>query len=270
MSRIPFSEVLKNASIDIDAEYYRLYVLFYQNCYNNHSIRSLCSEFFTDLPYRGTCISLDDFNTTHGFYYYKTRHTSDIDYLVSFCEYTYNLVMYSINYIVSKYPRGLYSHVQMFIKQVLSVIEKIGYMSNDADEGITDFVPKDQVAISVSEILDPNLSYRVIEYNHHSMKGDLDRKKAIIRALIDKLEPQRKKLNSINKEFASDLGFLANRMNIRHNNVDEGNRKTIASTMSTEQLEAWYDDIYQMCLLAFLELEQLDRKERIRSLKEGI
>ena len=31
-----------------------------------------------------------------------------------------------------------------------------------------------------------------------------------------------------------------------------------------------YDDMYQMCLLAFLELDHLERKERVKKLKEDI
>ena len=80
--------------------------------------------------------------------------------------------------------------------------------------GITDFVPKDQAAISVAEIVDPALSYRVIEYNHHSMKGDLDRKKATLIVLADKLEAQRAKLKQINTSLETDLFYLLNSVNV--------------------------------------------------------
>lgn len=55
----------------------------------------------------------------------------------------------------------------------------------NTQNGVMDFVPKDQAAISVAEIIDPSLSYRVIEYNHYSMKGDLKRKRDILLALED-------------------------------------------------------------------------------------
>ena len=38
----------------------------------------------------------------------------------------------------------------------MKVVEAIGYMPNMKD-GVTDFVPKDQAAISVAEIVDSNL-----------------------------------------------------------------------------------------------------------------
>ena len=40
--------------------------------------------------------------------------------------------------------------------------------------------------------------------------------------------------------------------------------------MKDGDIEQWYDDMYQMCLLAFLELDHLERKERVKKLKEDI
>ena len=138
--------------------------------------------------------------------------------------------------------------------------------------GITDFVPKDQAAISVSEIVDSSLSYRVIEYNHHSMKGNLERKKATLIALADKLEAKRVKLKQVNGSLESDLFYLLNNVNVRHNNADQGGKNYIhfVADMKDDDIEQWYDDIYQMCLLAFLELDHLERKERVKQLKEDI
>jgi len=36
------------------------------------------------------------------------------------------------------------------------------------------------------------------------------------------------------------------------------------------QLEQWYDEIYQMCLLAFMRLEHIDRKKKFDVLKTQI
>ena len=110
--------------------------------------------------------------------------------------------------------------MQFYVQQVLTVIETIGYMPNNQN-GITDFVPKDQAAISAAEIVDPALSYRIIEYNHHSMKGDLERKKATLIALADKLEPKRAKLKQVSGSLESDLFYLLNSVNVRHNNADQ-------------------------------------------------
>lgn len=280
MSRIPFSQVLKNASIDLRREYDRLYSLFYLQTFqinqtSSTNLRDYCATHFVSFPFRGTCVSLDDFDEFYGHHYEKTPKDIDQDYLVSFCEYIYNILYYSrgIGYNGLGFIQAfdLSEPIQFCLQQVLQVIEAIGYMPNVQD-GITDFAPKNQASISVAEIVDSDLSYKVIEYNHHSMKGDLERKKSILLTLADKLEPQRGKLKQINSSLESDLFYLLNTVNIRHNNSEpEGTKyKKVVAKMSKDSIEKWYDDIYQMCLLAFMELDNAERKGRVKELKKRI
>ena len=276
MKRIPFSQVLKTAAIDIRREYDRLYGMFCVQKFQDmvgagSSLKDYCATYFVRLPFRGTCVSLDDFDDFYGYSFEKNPSTFDIEYLVSFCEYSYNLAIYNQNAIYGGGIVGIGDPMQFYVQQVLTVIETIGYMPNNQN-GITDFVPKDQAAISAAEIVDPALSYRIIEYNHHSMKGDLERKKATLIALADKLEPKRAKLKQVSGSLESDLFYLLNSVNVRHNNADQGGKNYIhfVADMKDGDIEQWYDDMYQMCLLAFLELDHLERKERVKQLKEDI
>ena len=102
------------------------------------------------------------------------------------------------------------------------------------------------------------------------MKGDIDRKKNVLISMADKLEPQRVKLKQINSSLESDLFFLFNTINLRHNNSDQSGKNFIpvVAAMNVDEIEHWYDDAYQICLLAFLELDHLDRKDRVKQLKE--
>ena len=267
MGRTPFSQVLKNASVDIRKEYDRLYKMFHYSDFNTTSLREWCDIYFEKFDFRNTCISLNDFDETNNFHFDAEPEEFDIDYLISFCEYSYNLVY---NLAVLHRDKS-YQQSKNYLAQVEKVIENIGYMASKQGN-VTDFVPKDQAAISVAEIIDPNLSYKVIEYNHHSMKGDLERKKAILLALADKLEAMRPKLQENKSVVESDLFYLFNNINIRHNNLDKNgkNYKEFVANMNDNELENWYDDAYQMSLLAFLELEYFERKDRIKKLKENM
>ena len=108
-----------------------------------------------------------------------------------------------------------------------------------------------------------------MEYNHYSLKGDIVRKRDILRILADKLEPQRKQLKGINSKLEDDVFALLNNLNIRHNNCKEGdkNYKEIVAKMTQDELEGWYDETYQMCLLAFLELDNVERTKKVAELK---
>lgn len=280
MKRIKLSEALKNTPVNIQREYERLYDLFYnQKLYDGHgsilTLRIYCAANFRHLPFRKTCTSLNDFDECYGYIFKRGPADFDINYLINFCEYSYNLVNHNqdLKHAFDGVSSTIYPHVKFYIDQVLKVIESIGYMEISNDNITTDFVPKDPAAISVAEIVDdPTLSYKVIEYNHHTMKGDLEQKKEILLSLGNKLEPQREKLKKINSSLADDIFFLFNNANIRHNNTTpEGNNyKPIIAKMSKKKIEQWYDDTYQMCLLAFLELEHIDRKRRIDQLKKDI
>ena len=280
MKRIPFSQTLKNTSIDIKREYARLYVLFfkprfYDRTSNMLNLFDCCDANFENMPFRGTSISLKDFTECHKYNFRESPSGVDIDYLVSFCEYTYNLVVYCQKLELSSF--GFQTNLEMgqaimfYIQQVTKVIELIGYMANTQD-GVTDFVPKSPEAISVAEIVAPNLSYKVIEYNHHSMKGDLEKKRDTLLALADQLEPKRGELKKINSDLETDVFFLYNNLNIRHNNSDPAGKKykPVIAAMTNKQIEQWYDDAYQMSLLAFLELDNVERKDRVKKLRETI
>lgn len=274
MERRNFSQILEAANIDIRREYNRLYSSFYlqkiQDMYGNcYTLKEYCAANFMNVPFRGTCLSLDDFDDFYKFNFEKVPSNFDLNYLVLFCEYTYNLVL-SLNCNMASMYTGINAPQQVYMQQVMKVIELIGYMMTKKNS-VTIMVPKSQAAIAVSEIVSPTLSYKVIEYNHHALHGNIEAKKSILLLLADQLESKRKVLKSINKILEDNIFFLYNSMNIRHNNCDlnSKNYKEHTANMSSKELENWYDEIYQLSLLAFLELDNVDRTKQIEVLKRN-
>lgn len=274
MERRNFAQILEAANIDIKREYDRLYSSFYlqkiQDIYGNYySLKEHCAANFMNVPFRGTCLSLDDFDDFYDIHFEKVPSNFDLNYLVLFCEYTYNLVL-SLNCNMSLMYAGINAPQQVYLLQVMKVIELIGYMMTQR-ESITIMVPKSQEAIAVSEIVSPTLSYKVIEYNHHALQGNIEAKKSVILLLADQLESKREALRNINKTLESNIFFLYNSMNIRHNNCDPAskNYKEHTANMSKKELEFWYDEIYQLSLLAFLELDNIERSKQIEILKQN-
>ena len=237
----------------------------------NISFRDICEQNFDHLPFKGTCITLRDFDDYYGFKFEKEPKRVNINYLINFCEYVYNLAIYNNAGIPYMSPYGMGDGANSIITHIHKVIELIGYMEAKQD-GLTIFVPKSQPAIVVSEMLPPNLSYKVIEYNHYSMKGDLARKQATLKLLADQLESKRGELKGLNKSLEDDIFYLVNNLNIRHNNIEVSSpkyKKGVAD-MSKEEFEKWYDEIYEMCLYAFMTLDQADRNAKVKQLKNII
>ena len=72
---------------------------------------------------------------------------------------------------------------------------------------------------------------------------------------------------------------MFNNLDLRHNNTTRNlakeekrdtNYKQIVADMTPDELEDWYDETYQLCLLAFLELDNVERMQKIDELKKKI
>lgn len=156
-------------------------------------------------------------------------------------------------------------------ENVIGLIDDLGYEGRAfEDEEKVILVEKNAAMTAVAEIVDPKTAYAVIEYNHHLLKGDVAEKQRILKLLADKFEPIRGDLKRINKELESNTGYLLNKMNIRHNNVEGKNAIEYVKNLSDEELEEWYDETYQMLLLCFLEYDNIERSKKIAKLKELI
>ena len=264
-----FAQVLEEGRIDLRNEYSKFYRIFYGNgSKNDIPLKEIVSECFLSLHFRGFCLSLDEFNIMHGFLFEKQPKNFNEDYLINFMEYIYNMIIYIR-------PQDVFfdRSKRFCLEQIRKVLDSIGYVTANEKE-FTIFVPRDNCAIAVaeSELVPDNLSYKVLEYNHHSLKGNIEAKRDILVKLASILEAYDKKLNEINSTYKSDLFQLINSCNIRHNNIDKSSKqyKKYIAEMSEAELECTYDEIYQMCLLAFMQLEHADRREWLKELKGNI
>lgn len=273
-----FAQILKSAKIDYRKEYKKLYdILFTKDMgddyHEKHSIYDLFDESFTSFRFRGTCLSLQEFDKENGFSFPSPDNETDIemDNLILLMEYFYNLL---IAYQSCAGFGGLFFNYQFYIEHIINVCEAIGY-KQAFEDGFCIFVEKDSVATAVaeSELIPEDFSYKIITYNHHSMRGDIEGKKTILVKFASILEGKRKDLEKVNSTLANDLFYIFNNFNVRHNNCDssvKGKYKPYIAKMKKDDLEKWYDEAYQMCLLAFMELEQADRKPKFDALKAEI
>lgn len=269
---------VKKIKPDIRKEYDKLYSIYTEEDITDIQGRTFSFEWifvehFTEYPFDTTCISLDEFNEECGNCFTENPENFDVDYFINFAEYFYNMLIWFPTRNNRLYFFELYD--MSFVEQhILKVIDAIGYMTSNED-GFTIFVPKDNVSIAVSEsnLIPDKFSYKIVTYNHHSMRGNIDAKKETLLILANLLEPYEKTLNEIDSSFKSDLFYALNNLNIRHNNIEPLNNKNykkMVANMPLEELEHWYDETYQMCLLAFMRLEQKVRKKEFDEVKKII
>ena len=279
-----FAQILRDAKIDIKLEYLKLYGLLFDRSIqisntNRISVYDELSERFIGFPLRGTCLSIEEFNDQHGIQFEKEPDDFNINHLIGLCEYIHNMLM-AYQMAQSSLGYGLLPmmstpiNIQFLLTQINQVVEQIGYMST-SENGMTIFVEKSPTAIAVaeSELIPDNLSYKLISHNHYAMKGNLEGKKAVLLQLVSVLEAKRQELHNADRALENDLFYIFNNLNIRHNNIDpalKGNYKSHVAQMPKEEMEKWYDETYQMCLLAFLQMENCNRKIELDKLKSTI
>lgn len=158
---------------------------------------------------------------------------------------------------------GLDKQARYFLEQVRIVSSSIGYKlirTNNKLIIVEDNIFAHEAAQTVSEFADIKDALSILEYNHFSNKGNIDRKKEILIKIASLLEPWRDDLNN-NIEFKNVLKLknnnkvlvleklfrMFNELNIRHNNEDQ-----MLTGLSDREIEAWYDKIYTMSLFVIL------------------
>ena len=85
-----FAQVLKDGKVYIEKEYTRLYNLLY-GIYDDNlkgiSLYDLFSRYFPSMWFRGTALTLEEFDEERGFFFEAQPQDFNIDFLVTFCEY---------------------------------------------------------------------------------------------------------------------------------------------------------------------------------------
>ncbi len=263
--RKTFIDIIESKGFSVNTEYHRLKELFYirraNYSYSEYiTLREYINRIYLSIRRRNNATSLDDFDETYGFDFNTESKVYDLDTLLVFCEY----IVHFTNQII--FPGGLSDLKKIIDNQIGTIIKSIGYKAIQKDNEYI-FVPKEPAAVEVAESIDDeDVSYKVLYYNHHSLKGDLEGKRQILEKLAHKLEPNEKELEKINLSLKKHLFGAFNNLNIRHNNLEakDGDYNEKFAQLTDEKKEEMYDGLYKDCLIAFLELENNSKRCEIK------
>ena len=152
-------------------------------------------------------------------------------------------------------------------------LEKLNYELKEIDGGKQIVVEKNPATTQAVEIVaDTSTAIALIEYNHYTLKGDLDEKRRILTALASYIEPilrSRALQNAGYKQLESDVGFMLNNFHIRHNNKEGAKSQEYIVGLNDIQLEEWYDKIYNAVLTVIIVKEHIPTQCQIASLKSA-
>lgn len=199
------------------------------------------------------------------------KHLTLIELIYNFWNLAYNMFDDEDFKEVLEWMGNFY-HIRDVMDEILEEYNYVAYTNSDGDYIIV-AENKPEVTAAAEIMPTASLSFDIIRYNHRSLKENIKEKKAILISLGAELESKRRDLEGINKNLSDDIFFMLNNMNIRHNNCskdDSAKYKKYVDDMPSIELEDWYDELYQMILLAFLLLDNKGRASKVRTLKANI
>jgi hypothetical protein len=128
-------------------------------------------------------------------------------------------------------------------------------------------IPKNPAGTAAAEISLPQTGVAILKYHHHLLKGDVLEKRKLLQTIANEYEEVLRLKPCEPKAIFVNTNALLNNLCIRHGNED--NKNNIAK-FSKDELENWYDELYQMLLLCILLNDNYARMKKIDDLLESI
>ena len=234
------------------------------------TINSAISDNFLDYPNRSTFTSYSQMIEVIISNIYDTT-----EQLFVFSE----LLVDIFNNLEGKFTEKECQFIQVIFDNITRFLELSNHELITLDNGNKIIVEKNVYASEASQIVSETSieeAIKVLEYNHFSNKGNIQRKKEILIALANYLEPFRRELN--NSEELKDilkvnnqkviafekLFEMYNNFGLRHNNSNQYHLD-----LADDELEQWYDDIYTSTLFVILSMDESRILSKLKTLREG-
>ena len=263
--------------IDFSKEYRKLEEMvvvenYSDSAFIHYSINDWVEHNFRDWEKRNNYTSFSEIREQVGFPIkiynegYSFRCSVGMEDYFLYCEMLQNILI-GLNGL--SMPPKMRKGIEYIAKTSIATIEKAGFEFKKIDTKWM-IIEKNAIAVEVADIV-PELADAVIEYNHYLLRGDLKRKKELLKKIADAVEPKRRMLNTINKSATDDFFWMVNKMNIRHNNcdpLDKNNYFKEFDELASEEQEMWYDKIYDQALMLFVLLEYQKRNLEIQRFKK--
>ena len=263
-----------NQYFNLDVEMRRINALFVSSFYyviiSPRKRISYCPEEIVDewcifdWKQRKNCINCNDMRYTlriPDFNY--VDHYSE-DEVLTYLEYIENILFLCEEWRKSHSEIQTTDEYRMLRENLSAVLDTLDLEAICFEDEQQVFLKeKNGVINTILENVEDNIAIDIVRYKHHTLKGKLDEKRKILAYLALQFEKMRKQLKGMQCNVESDTGFLLDTF-IRHNN-DE---KEYIKELAYYELESWYDKIYELILVCFMQNKYLDYKQEINVLKQ--
>jgi len=281
MTRLNIFEML-NEEYNITEEVDKIYALFSQKLINHDDTDGYVTKYTPEEIFdtyiihnwkqRGSLITSSEIRSRLKIPKFFTP-SSSIDEIIVFLEYCEN-VLYLIVKKFGILERSSWWVNNLFLTLIQNVhllIDKLGFeIQTFESEERALLLPKNPVAKAVAEISTENTALAILKYNHVSLNGNLEEKRKLLYQISLEYEPLLKAPIEGYKDFYEKVNGLLNILHIRHNNTQKENNKNLVINLTDEELEKWYDELYQLLLFCVLIKDNLERKKEVDEFLKSI
>lgn len=236
---------------------------------------------FSDWKGRKHCIDVDDFFDSIGFKNILiSAKNGDVKSYLLFIETIYNLWKLTIDYVSNNQetlldePLFQYYDTMDMIKQImddsLAEFNQTAYYDDDSEQVIVS--ASDATVFSVAESVEVPIRIAILRYNSERLKGNVEEKKSLLLRIAQDFDGSKKNdLNKCDSNLKSNIFFILNEFNLRHNNIDPQDPKHYhgdVAAMTPEEIEKWYDDLYRLFLFAYQSLENEEINDKVKTMRQ--
>lgn len=227
---------------------------------------------FNDWKLRGTFTSIAEMREGLGVSKDEiTEAEINENQVLDFLQYALNCIN-RVNCSVKNSSRSPYSDdtIPMMIwNNIEKLVERLKCVIKCIDDEF--FIVYGNVMAEVVSVSNKNLSESIMEYLMIDNRGDLKRKAEILCTLYKALEGYADVFKGTTyKGLFEDTKLLFNKSGVRHNVDKDSIACATFLQMDTEQLEGWYDRMFNMFLSCMEIGKYLNYKSEVDNIKRGI
>ncbi|MBR1778303.1 MAG: hypothetical protein IJ752_06955 [Alphaproteobacteria bacterium] len=159
----------------------------------------------------------------------------------------------------------------MLLQNITLLLDHLHYEEHYfEDEEKVILIPKNPAATAVAELSSEDTAFAILMYHHGSLKGNLTEKRKLLSQIALEYEPLLRKGVDCFSDYFDKARALLNNLDIRHNNRSGKNKNPLIETLSAEELEKWYDELYQLLLFCILIKDNTTRKNNMAEFLKGL
>ena len=274
-----FHEALKQSIHDFGHERQQLEELFSNTKWTNYiafmgqpsseSLEMFLESDFRRSRVRGTASSFKSFFAYHA----KEWMNPSLNGLFYYAEMMLN-ILDEFREKINRHPdaKSISDQIEENIAQILDETIHTTIRTRD---GFIAIIPKDPMVATVVEDLpdtDKEAASAILEYTHVGLKGNVERKRELLRTIGHFVEPilQNPEMKKTYSWLTEELGCSLNSLHIRHNNKAGKNANAVAQAMSDGELEECYDNTYRDVLLLIELQKNLPFRRKVEGLREQL